>query len=96
MTVGCDKTEPPINKAPTCYITSPKNGDELVKGEIKMISIEADDADGLVTEVTIKIDNIGVSISLSIPYQYQWNTTDAIPGRHTISVTVKDVQKAWV
>lgn len=55
-----------------------------------MISIVADDVDGLVTEVTIKIDNIGVSTTLSIPYQYQWNTTDAIPGRHTISVTVKD------
>ena len=55
-----------------------------------MISIEADDADGLVTEATIKIDNIGVSTILSFPYQYQWNTTDAIPGRHTIRVTVKD------
>ncbi len=90
MTVGCNKTESPINNAPTCHINSPKNGDEMVKGEIKMISIEADDADGLVTEVTIKIDNTGVSTILCIPYQYQWNTTDAIPGRHTISVTVKD------
>jgi uncharacterized protein (TIGR02145 family) len=90
MACGCDKTEEVKNEAPTCSITSPVNGDELVKGEIKTISVEAADEDGIVNEVIFKIDNSVVSTTHSIPYQYKWNTSDATAGSHTINVTAKD------
>lgn len=90
ITGGCDKTDPVTNKAPTCYISSPVDGDELQKGEIKTIYVVAEDTDGCVTEVIFKIDNIEVSYTSVSPFQYQWNTAEADSGLHTINVTVID------
>ena len=87
---GCDKKEELTNKAPICSIKSPKNGDELLQGKTITIAVEAADADGDVTEVIFKIDNIEVSNDNSFPYQYQWNTADAAGGKHTIKARAKD------
>ena len=78
------------NKAPTCSITSPKNDDELLQGDIIDILVEADDTDGIVKEVIFRIDDIAVGKASSSPYHYQWNTGDAIAGRHNITATAID------
>ena len=90
LSSGCEEKQHAVNIAPTCSITNPKDGDELLKGEIKTISVEADDPDGRVTEVIFLIDNIVVSSAISEPYQYFWNTSDSNSGRHTINVKVED------
>jgi uncharacterized protein (TIGR02145 family) len=87
---SCDNMGEETEISPTCYITSPENNDELIQGEIITISVEATDTDGDVTEVILKIDNTGVSTIPGSPYQYQWNTAEAQPGRHTIFATAKD------
>jgi len=66
MTVGCNKTEPPINKAPTCYITSPKNGDEMVKGEIKEVNILAEKGGELKLKSPFKRNDFKCSSSYKI------------------------------
>jgi uncharacterized protein (TIGR02145 family) len=90
LVVGCDKTDDVKNKAPICFITSPKNGDELLQGKTINLSVEATDEDGNITEVTISIDSIVVSTTHSFPYQYQWNTANTTAGNHTIKATAID------
>lgn len=85
---GCDDEE--SNKAPTCIIASPNNGDEFEQGEMVSISVDANDTDGKIIEVRFYVDGLGVSTSSSFPYNYEWNTTDEEIGNHTIKVTVKD------
>jgi hypothetical protein len=90
MLAGCEAEEEVANKAPDCSITSPKNGDELLQGKTITIAVEATDTDGEVTEVKVDIDNNGIGTDHSNPYQYQWNTSDAAAGSHTIIATAKD------
>jgi uncharacterized protein (TIGR02145 family) len=87
---ACDKSEEKVNKAPSCFINSPRNGEELLQGETIAISVEAADADGSIMEVMFNIDSIGVSATQSFPYQYLWNSADNIAGIHTIKATAKD------
>lgn len=90
LAVSCDNIEEVISRAPTCYITSPENNDELIRGKIITISVEAADTDGDITEVLLKIDNTGVGTITGPPSQYQWNTAGTQPGRHTILATAID------
>ncbi len=87
---SCNKAEKDSGNSPTCQITSPKNGKEILLGEIVSISVEAADADGRITEVIINIDSIDVGKSNSIPYQYLWNTADNFAGIHIIKATAFD------
>ena len=87
---SCDKKEGLTNKPPTCSITSPKNDEELLQGEIIDILVEATDTDGNVKEVIFSIDDIAVGKANSLPYHYLWNTGDAIAGRHKINAMAVD------
>jgi uncharacterized protein (TIGR02145 family) len=90
MLAGCKAEEEVSNKAPDCSITSPKNGDELLQGKTIKIVVIAADTDGEVTEVKVDVDNNEIGADQSNPYQYQWNTSDAAAGSHTIKATAKD------
>ncbi len=85
---GCDKTEE--NKAPTCTITSPNNEDEIDKGELITISVDADDTDGNVTEVLLYVDGSIIANMRSFPYTFDWNASSQEVGSHTIKATAKD------
>lgn len=88
---GCNKTEETTeNKAPTCKITNPDNGDKIEQGETITISVDADDADGNVTEVRFYINGSGVGFSSNFPYSYEWNTTAEETSSYTIKATAKD------
>jgi uncharacterized protein (TIGR02145 family) len=85
---SCEDNEE--NQAPTCYITSLYNGEEIEKGQTVTISVEAKDSDGNVTEVRFYMDGSGIGYSNSFPYNYEWNTAGEETGSHIIKVTAKD------
>ncbi|MCK4662604.1 MAG: hypothetical protein KAT68_07050 [Bacteroidales bacterium] len=87
---GCSKTEETENQAPTCTIISPQNNDEIELGNTETISVDANDTDGSIIEVRFYIDDIGISSTESIPYIYEWLTTDFEIGIHTIKAVAKD------
>ncbi|MFZ4465321.1 MAG: FISUMP domain-containing protein [Bacteroidales bacterium] len=87
---SCSLTEEISNNAPLCFITNPKNGDERLQQDSILISVEASDKDGLITEVIFSIDSIEVGSCQSPPYQYTWISTDSISGQHSIQATATD------
>lgn len=86
----CDKYEESIYKAPTCTITCPDNNDEIAQGDTVTISVELDDADGIVTEVRLFIDSTIVALFFNFPYSYQWDTECEKTGSHLIKAVLRD------
>lgn len=82
------------NNAPTCSIISPSFGEEITQGETVTISVEAEDEDDNLKEVRFYINDIGVGSSTSFPYNYEWETTDAAEGSHTIKAVARDEEQA--
>ena len=83
---GCEKE----NKAPDCTITDPKNSEEIPHGTQVIISVDADDADGIVVGVNFLINDSSIGISNSLPYNYEWNTLNEETGSHTIKAIATD------
>lgn len=84
LLVSCKKNEPP-----TCGIIEPADGLVVSKGDVISVSVETDDPDGIVTEVRLFVNGIGVT-GLAFPYTYDLNTNDYKPGQYTIKVTAWD------
>lgn len=78
------------NQLPTCKITYPNNGDKIKQGDTIDIMVDADDSDGLVSEVKFYINNIGVFSDIIFPYRYRWITKEETFGEYYIKVTAKD------
>lgn len=91
---GCKKNDTDNNKPPTCNITSPISGQEIIKGETIIISATAGDADGTITEVQFYINGSQVGSVANKPYNYEWNTSDVTIGGHTLKVTCIDNNNA--
>lgn len=89
LSVGCEKNQPP-----TCNFTSPSDGSEFHTGEIIIISVDADDPDGNVTEVRLFVDDVFVGLFSASPYSYEWNTEDEEDRLHTIKATIRDNEGA--
>lgn len=87
---SCTKDEEKTNQPPTCLITAPTNGQEIVKGETVTISVDAIDSGGNIAEVRFYVDGVGSSSVNSFPYNYDWNTTGESNGNHTIKATSID------
>jgi len=85
LLVSCEKNQPP-----TCNITGPADASEFYTGETIMISLEADDPDGNVTEVRLFVDNVFVGLSRILPYSYEWDTGNEKDGFHIIKATARD------
>ena len=81
---------PPANQPPTCLIVSPTNEEEILKGETVLISVEASDSDGSITEVRFFVDGIGKASASSFPYNYNWETSEESIGSHTLKATSFD------
>ena len=82
---GCKK-----NKAPTCTITSPSDGVEIVQGEKITISVNANDIDGSVSEVRFYIDGSDIGPTSSSPYNFDWETSGFGIGSHSIEAVAED------
>ncbi len=83
---GCKKNND-SNDTSVCRITSPTNGQEIVKGETVTISAEVDDIAGNVVEVRYYIDGVGKTSVNSFPFNYDWNTSGYALGAHTIKAS---------
>ena len=86
---GCPPGPVP-NTPPTCKIASPTNLSEFTKGETILITVDANDSDGNISEIVFSIDGTVVHSVFSKPYKYNWSTTDVELGNHTIKATAKD------
>ena len=74
---------------PVVTITSPTNGGSI-SGTIS-IAVSASDNVG-VTSVSITIDGVLLSTLTTSPYIYNWNSSNAINGTHTLTATAKDAK----
>jgi len=83
---SCEKA----NQVPTCKITVPTNGQEIAKGEIVIISVEASDSDGNIAEVRFFIDGVEKSSAKSYPYKYEWHTGNESIGSRLLKATSVD------
>ncbi len=90
VVVSCKKEEEKANQVPTCQITAPTNGQEIIKGETVSISVDATDSDGSIAEVRFFIDGVGKGSAFSFPYNYDWATSSESIGNHTIKATSID------
>jgi len=78
------------NKPPSCSITSPSNNSSINLGSTVTISVSASDADGLIANVKISIDDATVATLQSSPYTYDWNTSGVSTGQHNIKAIATD------
>lgn len=72
---------------PTITITNPDDG-QTVSGTVT-IQIDASDDNGI-SKVEIYIDNVLTVTLTTAPYTYQWDTTTAANGSHTLRATAYD------
>ena len=73
---------------PTVTITNPTNG-QTVSG-IVTIQINASDDNGI-SKIEIYIDNVlAATLTTAAPYTFQWNSTTAANGSHTLRATAYD------
>ncbi len=84
---SCSKDSNNDTGSTVCRITAPSNGQEIVKGQTVVVSVETDDIAIDIIEVRYYINGVGKSAISSFPYNYQWNTTDESLGVHTIKVS---------
>ena len=85
---ACDKEE--SNTPPSCEITKPSDGEEIMQGEIVIISVTASDSDGDIDNVLFVIDDVSKGSVSSSPYNYEWNTAGESLGNHTLKATSTD------
>ena len=87
---ACKKEEEETNQPPSCTITSPSEGDTFTQGETITISVNANDADGSITEVVFFVDGVEKSSAASSPYNWSWDTCGENIGNHTLKATSTD------
>jgi uncharacterized protein (TIGR02145 family) len=87
---GCSEKDEKTNQPPTCHITSPTDGQQIVKGETVTISADAGDSDGSISKVTFIIDNAEKGSSQNKPYTYDWETNSESLGTHFIKAVSDD------
>ncbi len=88
--VGCKKDDDKANQEPTCTITSPTTGQEIIQGDTIIISVEAQDSDGTIAEVLFSINGVEKGSVTSVPYNYSWNTSDESISEHLLKATAID------
>ncbi|MDT8402427.1 MAG: FISUMP domain-containing protein [Bacteroidales bacterium] len=80
------------NDNPSVIILKPLNNESYFQGDTISISVEATDKDGIIEEVRVYIDGIGVTSLRQFPYTYLWNSSDEKVGAHLIKATALDIE----
>lgn len=78
------------NNAPSCEIIFPSEGEECVEGDILPITVDSDDFDGKVTEVSFFVDGNVIGSVSNVPYTYKWNTNGVSIGAHALKAISTD------
>ncbi|WP_029797381.1 Ig-like domain-containing protein, partial [Vibrio parahaemolyticus] len=60
---------------PSITLTSPTGTETLSVGDNLTVTAQADDFDGIVTQVEFFVNNQSVAIDTSAPYEYQWTAS---------------------
>jgi len=82
---GCVK-----NSAPDCSMASPVQNAIFEIGDTVIISADATDEDGTISEVRFYIDDTGVGSDKDFPYEYHWYTLGLEGGDYSLKVMVLD------
>ncbi|HHX8331904.1 TPA: Ig-like domain-containing protein [Vibrio diabolicus] len=72
---------------PSISLTSPVGTEVLNVGDNLTVAAQADDIDGVVTQVEFFVNNQPVAIDTSVPYEYQWT---ASVGTHSFKAQATD------
>ncbi|MEX3073826.1 Ig-like domain-containing protein [Vibrio alginolyticus] len=72
---------------PSVALTSPTGSETLSAGDILTVSAQADDSDGIVTQVEFFVNNQSVAIDTSAPYEHSWTASE---GTHTFKAKATD------
>jgi len=72
---------------PTISLTSPTGSETLSDKDSLIVSAQAADSDGIVTQVEFFVDNQSVFVDTNAPYEYLWN---AVAGTHTFKAQATD------
>jgi formylglycine-generating enzyme len=78
------------NVIPVCSITTPLEGTNFYKNYEIVISAEASDPDGSVSEVKFSIDGIGIGTDYSEPYTFTLSPGSIVPGSHVLTAIATD------
>ncbi len=87
--VSCEK-ENTSTQTNLFGITSPIEGQDLVRGEIITISVDYGNVSSNLVEVRFFIDGIGKESITSFPFNYEWNTSSESLGNHKLKATAVD------
>jgi uncharacterized protein (TIGR02145 family) len=87
--VSCSKSDKK-NQQPFCEIVSPANGQTFEQNEEIAIIVNASDEDGIITGVSISVDEEIISNLTEPPYEYNWNTESVSSGDYSISASCSD------
>ncbi len=77
---------------PSCTITAPANGSTHNLGSTITVNVTATDSNGTIQRVEFYLDGAGTPsyTDYSSPYSWNWNTTGATGGSHTITAKAYD------
>ena len=78
------------NQPPTCTFTEPLNNAEFFINEAITVLVAATDADGIVTEVRLFVDNAEHGIKTTAPYSFTIEAATLAAGSHTLKAVSKD------
>jgi chitodextrinase len=76
----------PTYDPPTISITAPTSG-ATVGGTSVPLSATANDDDDTISSVVFKVDGTTVDTDTAYPYTYNWSSTGATDGSHTLTAT---------
>lgn len=90
VAVSCTDDDEDNNQSPSCNISYPSLGDKFEVGHEVIISAEANNPEGSISEIRFYIDNSDMGSAKEPPYEYYWNTSETDTGKHVIKVVAKD------
>jgi hypothetical protein len=78
------------NSTPTCEITSPSSGVNIMSGDIVPIIVSTSDLDDDISNVSIYIDDVFLSAKSVFPYFFSINTQGYSAGTYVLKSVVTD------
>ncbi len=85
--LSCEK-----NQSPDCTIINPENNAVVTIGESFLVSVDASDPDGTITEVKLFFDNIEIVSSENSPYNFELTIDAYTPGTYPLKATAVDAE----